>query len=478
MLSNNTPVVRFAYGIFGAVDFFVTARPPRLITNDREAQRLCALGLIIGGGRTIEREARWHHNTDCLFKEPSMIPHRLAFIFAMLLVPLAPPILRAAEQRPPFELVEGDRVVLVGNAFIERDQKYGYLETLLTSRYPDRNIIFRNVGWSGDTVFSQVRSGSGPQKGVEALVSLILEQKPTVVIIGYGMNESFEGDAGLPRFIQGYNAFLDALAPSKARFVLLSPIRHEDLGRPLPDPAEHNRLLALYSAAIGRTASERGLHFVNLFADLASDRAEKAALTENGIHLNAFGYSRAAATIGRSLGVLPERWRLRIDAAGKEPRTSGANISDYRLDKGVLEFKLLDKTLPGALVPPGVPSIETVRMIQVSGLATGKYELRIDNNPIESAAAEEWARGVLIVRGPEYDQVEKLRETIGAKNTLFFDQYRPQNDMYIFFGRKNEQGRNAVEIPRFDKFIAEKESEIAKLHVPVSHTYRLEKVQK
>ena len=35
--------------------------------------------------------------------------------------------------------------------------------------------------------------------------------------------------------------------------------------------------------------------------------------------------------------------------------------------------------------------------------------------------------------------------------------------MYIFWGRKHEQGRNAVEIPQFDKFIAEKEAEIAEL---------------
>ncbi|MBP86961.1 MAG: hypothetical protein CMJ64_09620 [Planctomycetaceae bacterium] len=50
----------------------------------------------------------------------------------------------------PFELRDGDRVVFVGGSFIERMQQHGYLETLLTTVHRDRNITFRNLGWSGD----------------------------------------------------------------------------------------------------------------------------------------------------------------------------------------------------------------------------------------------------------------------------------------------------------------------------------------
>lgn len=407
-----------------------------------------------------------------------MMPLRLRFVVAFFLATVAPTILRAADQPKPFELVDGDRVVMVGNAFIERDQKYGYLETLLTSRYPDRNIIFRNVGWSGDTVFSQVRSGSGPQKGVEALVALVLELKPTVIILGYGMNESFEGDAGLTKFVQGYNAILDALGPSKARLVLLSPIRHEDLGRPLPDPAAHNRVLELYSNAIGDIAAARGAWFVNLFTGLESDRIEKTPLTDNGIHLNAYGYSRAAMAIGKSLGVLPESWRVTFDVDHQAVGSiSGAVALESNPAKVAARFKILDKTLPGPILPPGVSSVEMVRIIRFSGgerKLSGNYALFSDSQRVANGSAADWERGVIITKGPEYEQVEKLRQAINAKNVLFFDQYRPQNDMYIFFGRKSEQGRNAVEIPRFDKFIAEKEAEIAKLRVPAAHVYTLE----
>src|SRR5258706_14933604 len=104
---------------------------------------------------------------------PTRIFMAQRFILCLVLCTICP-ALRAAS--PPFELKDNDRVILIGNAFIEQDQHHGFLETLLTLRYADRNLIFRNFGWSGDTVFVTVRSGSGPQKGIDALVSVVAEQ--------------------------------------------------------------------------------------------------------------------------------------------------------------------------------------------------------------------------------------------------------------------------------------------------------------
>ena len=50
-----------------------------------------------------------------------------------------------------------------------------------------------------------------------------------------------------------------------------------------------------------------------------------------------------------------------------------------------------------------------------------------------------------------------LRDTVIAKNHLFFQRWRPQNEIYLFGSRKHEQGRNGAEIPQFDPLIAEKE---------------------
>src|SRR5437762_991247 len=147
-----------------------------------------------------------------------------------------------AADAPKFALNDGDRVAFVGNTFIERDQYTGYLETLLTARYFDRNVIFRNFGWSGDNVWGEARNefGKNPD-GFNALTKQLAEYKPTVIFVCYSMSESFEGTSGLEVFTKQLNVMLDMLAKGGARLVLLSPIKHENLGPPLPDPTEHNK---------------------------------------------------------------------------------------------------------------------------------------------------------------------------------------------------------------------------------------------
>ncbi len=54
-----------------------------------------------------------------------------------------------------------------------------------------------------------------------------------------------------------------------------------------------------------------------------------------------------------------------------------------------------------------------------------------------------------------------LTTAIYEKNRLFFHRWRPQNEIYLFGGRKHEQGNNGVEIPMFDPLIAEKEKTIS-----------------
>ncbi|MEO6182692.1 MAG: hypothetical protein ABIP71_06275, partial [Verrucomicrobiota bacterium] len=58
----------------------------------------------------------------------------------------------------PFEIFDGDRVVLIGDTLIEREQEFSYLETRLYTRFSDRKFIVRNLGWSADTPFGESRA--------------------------------------------------------------------------------------------------------------------------------------------------------------------------------------------------------------------------------------------------------------------------------------------------------------------------------
>ena len=122
---------------------------------------------------------------------------------------------------PPSSSKTNDRVVLLGGAFIERLQTHGYLETALTAGLPDKNLTFRNLGWSGDTVWGDSRGVFGNRAdGFKRLIGDVNIAKPTLLVICYGENEAYAGEAGLADFRGGLNALLDALKPTNARVLL------------------------------------------------------------------------------------------------------------------------------------------------------------------------------------------------------------------------------------------------------------------
>ncbi len=300
-------------------------------------------------------------------------PARWAGLLVLLLGSLLPAAtIRAAE---PFELKNGDRVVFLGGTFIEREQSYGYIETALTSRFADRDITFRNLGWSGDTVWGEARSRFGPPaEGFAHLKQHVEALKPTVLFVNYGLNESFAGTKGLPNFEKGLNTLLDVLDKTGARIVLITPRKLETLPPPLPNPDKANERLAAYVDVLKKAAASRGYRVVDLFNDFPPN--PNHLLTDNEVHLGAEGYKEAAQVILKSLGF------------GEASNSPG---------------------------------------------------------------------------------LDALRQTINAKNELYFHRWRPQNETYLFGFRKHEQGNNAREIPLFDPLVAAKEAEITKLRQTLSH---------
>jgi lysophospholipase L1-like esterase len=395
-------------------------------------------------------------------------------------------LLSTSDAAPPFELVDGDRVVLIGGTLIERDQSHGYLETRLTRRYPNRSITFRNLGWSGDTVEGPSRARFGTTAdGFKHLREHVLALKPTVVVIGYGANEAFEGRAGLPRFVQGLEKLLAMIEPTGARLVFLAPNRQEEFGPPLPYPAQHNADLALYRDALKAAAEKRGAPFVDLFELLPDSQKNglNRPLTGNGIHFTAYGYWKAAVAIEAAL--IPKTRVIPLpDESEPLPAVRpgfAARLSEFQATPDGVRFQLLaDMLPPPQCLEAGYTTVNPFdRVIRVSNLKPGLYALKIDGKPVATGRSgplssdTDWKSGVSVKQGPEFDQVEALRSAINAKNELYFYRWRPQNETYLFGFRKHEQGQNAREIPEFDPLVAAREAEIARLRVPVPHLYEL-----
>ncbi|HYT91642.1 MAG TPA: GDSL-type esterase/lipase family protein, partial [Gemmataceae bacterium] len=357
----------------------------------------------------------------------------------------------AAQEPVKLTFQKGDRVVFVGNTFAERAAEFGYLEAVLQTRLPDLGLTFRNLGYAADEVNLQPRplnfeyySAEGPYtlpKAGRAVPrpdprhKFLAELKADVIFVCYGMNESFRGAAGLADFRKSLSDLLKAYASQKyngktaPRIVLISPIAHENLGGELPDPAEHNKHLKLYTDAMREIAAAEKIPFVDLYTPTLALMSEKGGdrLTINGIHLTAYGYWAVAHLTAQQLGLKAPLMRLDAGnvAGAKEVRFPAANYRNW--------FSCPPPA--GARVHPSLEHLQAWQ--KVANLPPGKYTLQIDGRACAVASADEWGKGVYVRVSPLHDAVERPRQAIIERDRQFFYRWRPTNTEYVY-GRRAE----------------------------------------
>ena len=242
------------------------------------------------------------------------------------------------------KLNKGDHICLVGNTLAERMQYFGGVESRLTSRFADHDLVFRNLGYSADELTIHLRSrdfGSAdewlsgnspiPQPGklnpdapVRQNRFELTGTKADVIFAFYGYNESFAGAAGLAKFSQDLDGWIKHALGQKyngksaPRIVLFSPIACQNLKTPnLPTGEENNARLKLYTGAMAEVAKSNEVMFIDLFTPtLELFRTAQSPLTINGLHLNESGDALVAAIIEDAL--FPNGPKIKRDGAALE----------------------------------------------------------------------------------------------------------------------------------------------------------------
>ena len=379
------------------------------------------------------------------FAHSTMFFPRLGFRlrWAVLIFILSQPKIVAAQNR--FELANDASVVLLGGTFIERAQQFGHIETALTARFPKLNVRYRNLGWSADTVRAESRGiFDAPAKGYARMVDQIKAIKPTHLILNYGANESQDGAEKLNAFKTDFNKLIHDTR-GEARLTIISPHRFEQKSPPLPNATTQHPNLLLYTNALRKMAAENDAAFADL---MLADYGEQKNLTENGIHFTDAGYRVIAKILLKQLNVKYPRQVVSLQ------RSSAAkNVSQWNNTLSLLPWNGL-----------------TARF---EGLPPGQHELHIDGMQVAAASHDQWARGVEISNGPDFEQLTKLRAAIVEKNRLYFYHWRPQNITYLFGFRKHEQGNNAKEVAEFTGLVKKLEQNIFSLRVPQERVWKL-----
>jgi mono/diheme cytochrome c family protein/glucose/arabinose dehydrogenase len=260
---------------------------------------------------------------------------------------------------------KGERIVLLGNGLGERFLDHPYFETELHLRYPEHQLVVRNLCRAGDTpgfrphpsrksqwAFPgadkfhpqhQAHAGDGFHPTPDEWLTTV---KADTILGFFGYNESFDGPEGVDRFKGELDAFITHSQAQKyngsaaPRLILVSPIAFEDLSakRDLPDGAKENANLALYTKAMAEVAAARQVGFIDLFESTAKLYGSlDQPFTRNGFLPGDAGYQQ----LGPAL----------VDQAfGKSPRQGGGKpaelaeavrdkdwfwFNDYRMLNGV-----------------------------------------------------------------------------------------------------------------------------------------------
>ncbi|MGE3820611.1 MAG: SGNH/GDSL hydrolase family protein, partial [Isosphaeraceae bacterium] len=244
----------------------------------------------------------------------------------------------------PLTFLKGERIAFLGNATAERMNLFGHFETLLHTRFPDKELVVRNFARPAEEVSIQQRSAD-----YTALDDPLLAFGADTYFCFFGFNESFAGAAGVEKYKADYGQYLDKIAreyprddaKSPPRFVLVSPIAFEPTGDPLlPDGAQENDRLRLYARATAEVAADREIAYVDVLdSSLAAMTAEPGLqITINGCHLNERGDREVARMLDEAFFGGPSSASVGSPAYEKLRAAindkSWVHLQDYRMLNG------------------------------------------------------------------------------------------------------------------------------------------------
>lgn len=273
------------------------------------------------------------------------------------------------------QMKKGTRIVLVGNGLGSRMMEFGHFETETHLRFPNSDLVIRNMCDEGNTPGFRPHSGrpspwafpgaekfhpplskakdrwGSGQTGIgdyDSPDGWLRKLQPDRIIGFFGYNESFNGAAGLENFRGELAGFIKHTQSQKyngksaPHLTLVSPIAFEDLSdsRGTPDGILENANLVLYSAAMEEVANEHGVDFINAFLPSRNwYQNSELPLTRDGALLNESGYRKfssflATALFGSHDGV--SLHRDAVHAMVKEKNWIWHNL--YKIPNGVHVF--------------------------------------------------------------------------------------------------------------------------------------------
>jgi lysophospholipase L1-like esterase len=352
---------------------------------------------------------------------------RLCLLLAALLV-VAVPRAAAAED---FFFKDGDTVVMIGDSITEQHLYTSYVELWTITRFPSWKLVFRNVGIAAD------RSPGGNKRFQRDVVSL----KPTALTVDFGMNDGYYrafDPATFNTYMAGLQGMADQAKAARLRVAWLtpSPVEKDEDG---PALQGYNETLEKFSAGVQEIAVRNRGVFVDQFHPFvaAQDRARAAdpknrIADSDVIHPGPPGQALMAGAILKGFHFPALVSSVEIDAArGTVARTRRCTVTGLEARGDRIRFDRLDEALPyfpdeARSILKWVPIHRELNVygLRVTGLKTGRYEVRLGGKKVAEHSSDALAAGVNLAEaaltdGPVAEQVKAIGEAVKAKNSYF-----------------------------------------------------------
>ena len=360
-------------------------------------------------------------------------PVKLPSFVASIIIVAAAIAFAATSSADDFFFRDGDRVVIIGDSITEQHLYSNYVEMWTVSRFPKWNITFRNVGIGGD------RSTGGNSRFKRD----VLIHQPTAMTVDFGMNDgsyrAFD-EPGYRTYMGGLQGMADQAKAANIRVAWLtpSPVEKAEEG---PAIEGYNQTLERYSAGVEQIATASGGRFVDQFHPFvaAIDKARTANPKNrigggDAVHPGPPGQAIMAWAILKGLNFPQLVSSAEIDAAQpKVVASEKCQIAGLTAKDGGLAFDRTDEALPffpaeAEPIDAWVPVRDELNQyrLKVTGLAAGKYEVRLNGTKVADYSADELAAGVNLAKpalaaGPVAEQVNAVWNAVRAKNSYYHD---------------------------------------------------------
>ena len=317
-----------------------------------------------------------------------------------------------------FYLHPGDTVVFYGDSITDQRLYTMVTELYTVTRYPKLDVRFVHSGWGGDRV-----SGGGGGPIDVRLQRDVLAYHPTVMTIMLGMNDGHYVNhtaADDETYYAGYRHLVETVrqAVPGLRITAIEPSPFDDVTRPITlQPDGYNAVLQKYSDWIQHYASDAHLDVADLNAPVVAmlkkangdDPAVAQKILPDRVHPALAGHMVMAEQLLKAWNARPLVSSVTIDApAGKASATEFAAVSDVKA--APLSWTETEEALPLpfaawladdkdhsiALVikDSDITAALNLEPLRVTGLAEGRYQLKIDGVAVGAWSDKEWAAGV------------------------------------------------------------------------------------